>query len=107
MKYKAKEAKQRLACPPWKTLGKLQLCHPDKNSEKELAGFTVQQSASPLSAHGWADCFLLSAQKTYTLLRQSADNLHLGQAGVCVDALLIGPWWPGKYETPGVEIEKV
>jgi hypothetical protein len=30
-------------------------------------------------------------QKIYTLLRQSADNLHLRQAGMWVDALLIGP----------------
>lgn len=63
MKYKAKEAKQRLACPPWKTLGKLQLCHPDKTLKRNWLDFTVQQSTSPLSAHGRADCLLLSAQR--------------------------------------------
>jgi hypothetical protein len=45
---------------PWKALGKLQLCHPDKTL---IRNRPVQQSASPLSAPGREDGFLLSAQR--------------------------------------------
>jgi hypothetical protein len=48
---------------PWKTLGKLQLRHSDKTLIRNWLDFAVRQPASPLSAPGRADCFLLSAQR--------------------------------------------
>lgn len=75
MKYKAKEAKQRLACPYGRHWESFQLCHPDKALERNWLDFTVQQSTSPLSTHGRADCFLLSAQR-YTLYCASQPTIY-------------------------------
>src|ERR1700728_2563432 len=59
----AKEAKQRLACRRGFTWKSFKLCHADKILKRNWLGFTGQHFASPSSAPGRVDCFLISVQR--------------------------------------------
>jgi hypothetical protein len=90
MKY-SQGSQAEASMSSWIHLEKLQALPCRQNSEKELAGF--YRTALYFSfVCSWSSRLLPNFRaKIYTLLRQSADNLHLRQAGMWVDALLIGP----------------